>query len=421
MLPYRAILVLAIPERDDHAPLFPRAGLVGMSMRCKLLQRHRRVPRRSLSILAEFGHFTPLCGNFMATMSNELTPTPPLPVRSSGTGIVLTVPLLTAILGTAVTFALAHFVLPDDLWLRVFLVDRGPVQMVTTALFFWGVGHGLVRVLAIGRERTALMQCVDLLRAERIERARAQWLIERLQARIGHTAPAILTTILSYFRAHRPTRDEVWKVANDEVDKAHDRMEAEYRPLVAVLWLIPLSGFLGTVLGMSAAIGSFDALIGADGADLSALMPAVRGLAVAFDTTLLALALVVPLKLFEVFLQRLDLGLLGDIDRVVGSGLVQGLDLAGLAQQSPEEAALAETAQMLDRIRGSLVAIDQTLHSVVNRLHTVGDVERLLSELSSAARSIKEGVPQIRADLETMRKQSEQPFTLVRGRTEAER
>lgn len=354
-------------------------------------------------------------------MTEQLTKIPGLPVRSTGIGLVLTVPLITALIGTVLTFGLAHIALPEDGWLRTFLLDRGPVQMVTTALFFWGVGHGLVRVVAIGRERRALVQCMELLHAERIERDRAQWLIDRLAVRSSHTAPAILTTILSYFRGHRPTRDEVWKVANDEVDKAHDGVEAEYRPLVAVLWLIPLSGFLGTVLGMSAAIGSFDALIGTDGADLSALMPAVRGLSVAFDTTLLALALVVPLKLFEVFLQRQDHMLLIDIDRVVGSGLVQGLDLAGLAQQSPEEAALAETAQMLDRIRGSLVAIDQTLHSVVNRLHTVGDVEQVLAELSGAARSIKEGVPQIRADLEAMRKQSEQPLTLVRARTEAER
>jgi biopolymer transport protein ExbB/TolQ len=68
------------------------------------------------------------------------------------------------------------------------------------------------------------------------------------------------------------------------------------------VWAIPVLGFIGTVLGLSDAIGQFSGVLGAadDVSQISAALKGVTsGLATAFDTTLVALvaALVVQLAM----------------------------------------------------------------------------------------------------------------------------
>lgn len=88
--------------------------------------------------------------------------------------------------------------------------------------------------------------------------------------------------------------------AHRENDEAY--MEATYNLLKTFIWAIPVLGFIGTVLGLSEAIGGFGAVIstGADMAQLKASLGGVTGgLSTAFETTLIALvaALIIQLLL----------------------------------------------------------------------------------------------------------------------------
>lgn len=69
-------------------------------------------------------------------------------------------------------------------------------------------------------------------------------------------------------------------------------VDAAHLPLKYIIWLIPVLGFTGTVLGISSAISGFSGLIGG-AADFAAAKGALSGvtvdLGVAFETTLLAL------------------------------------------------------------------------------------------------------------------------------------
>lgn len=337
----------------------------------------------------------------------------PRPYRSAP-GAAGLLPVTTALAGALATLGLAYALAPEGSWARTFLLERGLAQPLTLALFFWGAGHVLRRLVAQVAERRALRACVELLREETIDRDRVPALQSAVGRQSGSLAGDVLGAVLSYFRTHRPTRDEVMRVAGQAVDRTADRIDDEYGALAATLWLIPLSGFLGTVLGMGQAIGAFDAVIAAQAGDLSALAPSVRGLSVAFDTTLLALALVVPLKIVEVATHRRDRALLDAIDRSVGSGLVQELDLAGLAQQTAEERAMDRYAETVERIRHSLLQIDQLLGSLAARIGTVTQLEGAMKDLGEAARAVRDAVPTIKSDLQAMRRQSEQPITLVR-------
>jgi biopolymer transport protein ExbB/TolQ len=92
--------------------------------------------------------------------------------------------------------------------------------------------------------------------------------------------------------------------------------ESSYTFPRILIWAIPLLGFIGTVVGISEAVNGFSGLL-EKAADIEQIKEGIgivtNGLAVAFDTTLLALLLsvlvMIPLVLIERFETRLLLGI----------------------------------------------------------------------------------------------------------------
>lgn len=89
---------------------------------------------------------------------------------------------------------------------------------------------------------------------------------------------------------------------NDEI-----AMETSYSLVQGFIWAIPVLGFIGTVLGLSAAIGSFGDVIGS-ASELSEITSSLKGvtagLAVAFETTLEALVAALVIQLAVTFLRK---------------------------------------------------------------------------------------------------------------------
>jgi biopolymer transport protein ExbB/TolQ len=104
------------------------------------------------------------------------------------------------------------------------------------------------------------------------------------------------------------------------------RRHEPYALVRLLIWATPMLGFLGTVLGISAALGSL--AIGAD-LDFAALLAGLRKhLYVAFDTTALALSYAVGLMFVQFFVDRLDGQLLTAVDARVVEQLGLHLDVA---------------------------------------------------------------------------------------------
>jgi biopolymer transport protein ExbB/TolQ len=89
----------------------------------------------------------------------------------------------------------------------------------------------------------------------------------------------------------------------------HDEsvMETSYAMLRSFVWAIPVLGFIGTVLGLSQAIGGFGAVL-ESGQDMSAIKSELKvvtgGLATAFETTLQALVAALMIQLTLAFLKK---------------------------------------------------------------------------------------------------------------------
>ena len=96
-------------------------------------------------------------------------------------------------------------------------------------------------------------------------------------------------------------------------DLDHDRQNRRYAMIRIVIWATPMLGFLGTVLGISQALGGIQ--VGADN-DFQAMLNSLRGsLFVAFDTTALALTLSMVLMFLMFFVDRFESQLLEVVSR----------------------------------------------------------------------------------------------------------
>lgn len=121
------------------------------------------------------------------------------------------------------------------------------------------------------------------------------------------------------------------------------KLETRYAVLQVFIWAIPILGFIGTVLGIGYAVNEFAGFIqtaegsGQFGAQMRmALGGVTSGLATAFNTTFLALVLVIPVMLLTSLLQKSEEELLLEIEEFCLEDLLPNLHV------TPGEDALSE-------------------------------------------------------------------------------
>lgn len=136
-----------------------------------------------------------------------------------------------------------------------------------------------------------------------------------------------------------------------EVD--YDQQQRRYSLVRIVIWATPMLGFLGTVLGISQALGGIQ--VGPDN-DFSAMLGGLReSLYVAFDTTALALVLSIVLMFLQFLVDRFETQLLDIVD-ARAKDEVQAL--------FKEEAFLDPKTTALERLGRTVIA---TSHQLVQR------------------------------------------------------
>ncbi|MDA0802164.1 MAG: MotA/TolQ/ExbB proton channel family protein [Planctomycetota bacterium] len=111
---------------------------------------------------------------------------------------------------------------------------------------------------------------------------------------------------------------DVGAVLESQADSDASALESSYTAIRALIWTVPVFGFIGTVIGLGDAIGNFQAVLTQDSGDASSirdsLSPVIAGLATAFETTLVALVLAVIVQLYSTFVYKQELGLLDRVE-----------------------------------------------------------------------------------------------------------
>jgi len=97
------------------------------------------------------------------------------------------------------------------------------------------------------------------------------------------------------------------EILNSQAGQDESGMQSSYSIIGAFVWAIPVLGFIGTVLGLSEAIGQFSGVLGGAseiGQLTEALKGVTSGLATAFETTLQALVAALFIQLILTVLRK---------------------------------------------------------------------------------------------------------------------
>jgi len=112
---------------------------------------------------------------------------------------------------------------------------------------------------------------------------------------------------------------------NDE-----DYMESSYAIIRGLIWAIPILGFIGTVIGLSSAIGDFGSVL-SKSQDVenikNSLQSVTGGLSVAFDTTLIALIAALCIQLVMTGIKKKEENFLDDCKEYCHANIISKLRL----------------------------------------------------------------------------------------------
>ncbi len=290
-----------------------------------------------------------------AVTANPDASTPSTTERPSSTdGGLLTSPWFwTTLFLVAFYQAIPHLPFSQEFMQRYFCGH--PIEYAEMGLFVLGMSILGIKLFRLRRERQALAGDILPERGE-IEKLNAIERAEHLEARI-HSEPAIYRQTWWFQRILDACRhvQRTGRSAglDDELkhfsDQGYNRLHDSYALLQTITWAIPIMGFLGTVMGVTISIAN----ITPDQLD-SSLNDVTGGLAVAFDTTALALSLSLVLVFSYFFVKRSEESIITQVEDLAAHQLSTVLNDPASAESSLVDAE-AHAAQQLVKNTESLL------------------------------------------------------------------
>ncbi|MDE0816694.1 MAG: MotA/TolQ/ExbB proton channel family protein [Pirellulaceae bacterium] len=271
-------------------------------------------------------------------------------------------PILWGAAASITFYELLQGPLKNDLAQRYFLGH--PVAIATTVMFFIAMAALILRGLNL-LGQFALLDRADLPAKETT--AMSEDSLSCATAMLGsasHWSPRLqrsylgkrITTLLETIVSNRSTRH-----LNDELkyqsEKDADAQYEGYSLVRIIIWATPMLGFLGTVMGITQALG--DLATQQLGNDLNAAMQGLfAGLYVAFDTTALALTLSIMLMFIQFMSDQFETQLLSTVD-VKAEDALSGL----LAMESKNAGSSKDMAESLRPVITELTQFQQACWS----------------------------------------------------------
>ena len=240
--------------------------------------------------------------------------------------------ILVSLVLSLVTIGLLQLVLPDGV--AVILLDSEretyplTVQNVMWIVFGVGLGELYVRGRAARAEQaqmrqgylpvdeTTILQAPDLSRI--YAQARASF---EAGGREGGFLPRLIQRVILQFRTSRSI-EQANALLNSSLELYLHEIDLRYSMIRYVVWAIPTLGFIGTVIGISLAL-AFAGQV--DVQDPTLLAELTKRLAVAFNTTLLALVMAAILVLIQHIVQAREEGALNEAGQYCLDNLINRL------------------------------------------------------------------------------------------------
>ena len=199
-------------------------------------------------------------------------------------------------------------------WVAVMLLDQGrstwplTVQNLEGIAFGFGAGELVVRWREARRERAQLALGYlpedesTILQAPELRRLYGAVREALRGPGRAPMLPRLIHRIVVHFQTNRAV-GEASSVLDSSIELFQHEIDLRYTLVRYAIWVIPTLGFLGTVLGISLSLNYAGA---ANLQDPTLLAELTKQMAVAFDTTMLALCLSAVLVLAQHIVQQYE-------------------------------------------------------------------------------------------------------------------
>lgn len=239
-------------------------------------------------------------------------------------GLALSVALILAGLFFALEFFALKPLVKQAAWLSTMVdpmtrTQNLPVVIPIVIFFFWCVVTLFVKGRKIRFQERALELSTVPQQADFVlNEASAQTVLQRLHTLVDSTRHFILLNRID--RALSNLRNvggvsDVSSILQSQAENDENQVASSYVKLQGFVWAIPVLGFIGTVMGLSKAIGEFAGTVKGSG-DIeeikSSLTDVTGGLSTAFETTLIALVAALLIQLYITRMQTRENKLLDD-------------------------------------------------------------------------------------------------------------
>jgi biopolymer transport protein ExbB/TolQ len=283
-------------------------------------------------------------------------------------------PGLTFVLAAGITAAFYGLVVHPlaGTYFSDLFAERGWVPYAISVLSSWAGVVLFMKLRGLQGQRRALE--LDLLPrriAERITPEDAAAFVAHLDEAgpAGSLLVERLRRALHHFEARRDAREVVDQLGTQAQSDA-DAVESSYTMVRVFIWAVPILGFIGTVIGIGAAVGGFSESVGA-AVDLDVMKESIgsvtTGLGVAFDTTLLALVMSILIMFPSSALQKAEEDHLVALEEYCDERLVRRLD-DGAQAGRPEDRVIR------DAIAREMQSHHSELRAWLDRLGQIGEV-----------------------------------------------
>lgn len=236
---------------------------------------------------------------------------PPILARAGGlfSERQITRPLVVAILITVPSYLtlfrlLDPAILPQELGRYL---GNGYCQLMI-AVFFTTLLYGLLQYLGLLDEQRHLQRWLGLGAGPQSTRLHG-W-IGFLSGRRHQDADGVPAALQRWY-GKTQAREDFVHLSDYVLTVRGLQHQHNFAPIGFAIWVLPLLGFIGTVIGITQAIGGLEQSVGTSEIAGDGLGSVLGGLSFAFDTTFVGLVLVIPVMLLLLTLrtraQKLDM------------------------------------------------------------------------------------------------------------------
>jgi len=333
----------------------------------------------------------PQCGNEISKLP-ELKLTPPGPL----TGFFKQrIALLGAILGLVFSVILIYLLYqiarPETFIQKMFLPGGvlNSVPWTISYLFLWSVSVLLIRAISLAAQRRILKSRKARTVEQRLKEKDISGVVKELEN---------VSKSNSFF--HRISRAlYIWTITgqresvDDELRRQAD-LDTEttiggYTAIRTFIWAMPVIGFIGTVIGISLAVGDFSTFLGGEieNIDLvkSQLIEVTNGLSFAFLTTLLGLLGALFVMLPAAALQNAEEEFCVELDSVARDMIIPNLNTRRI-----DKIMKPDTYNLVEQITEVLKASLPDLAELKVSIHDY--TKALLDDYSKAAHDLQRSV-----------------------------